>query len=50
MQLISSAAFSLGHGGMIHKKVMGIIAAAVGFIFNKWSCTRKLYPLMDVAS
>jgi PiT family inorganic phosphate transporter len=28
MQLISSAAFGLGHGGMI-PKVMGIIAAAV---------------------
>jgi PiT family inorganic phosphate transporter len=29
MQLISSAAFSLGHGGNDSQKVMGIIAAAV---------------------
>ena len=29
MQLLSSAAFSLGHGGNDSQKVMGIIAAAV---------------------
>jgi PiT family inorganic phosphate transporter len=32
MQLLSSAAFSLGHGGNDSQKVMGIIAAAVVYI------------------
>ncbi|KAF2334834.1 inorganic phosphate transporter [Flavobacterium daemonense] len=34
MQLISSAAFSLGHGGNDSQKVMGIIAAAVAVYIN----------------
>ena len=35
MQLLSSAAFSLGHGGNDSQKVMGIIAAAVIVYINK---------------
>ncbi|MDI1316205.1 inorganic phosphate transporter [Flavobacterium sp.] len=34
MQLLSSAAFSLGHGGNDSQKVMGIIAAAVAVYLN----------------
>jgi PiT family inorganic phosphate transporter len=34
MQLLSSAAFSLGHGGNDSQKVMGIIAAAVAVFIN----------------
>jgi PiT family inorganic phosphate transporter len=34
MQLVSSAAFSLGHGGNDSQKVMGIIAAAVAVYLN----------------
>jgi PiT family inorganic phosphate transporter len=34
MQLLSSAAFSLGHGGNDSQKVMGIIAAAVTVYVN----------------
>jgi PiT family inorganic phosphate transporter len=34
MQLVSSAAFSLGHGGNDSQKVMGIIAAAVAVYIN----------------
>jgi PiT family inorganic phosphate transporter len=34
MQLLSSAAFSLGHGGNDSQKVMGIIAAAVTVYIN----------------
>jgi PiT family inorganic phosphate transporter len=34
MQLLSSAAFSLGHGGNDSQKVMGIIAAAVAVYIN----------------
>lgn len=34
MQLISSASFSLGHGGNDSQKVMGIIAAAVAVYLN----------------
>lgn len=35
MQLLSSAAFSLGHGGNDSQKVMGIIAAAVAVYINQ---------------
>ncbi|MCG9792374.1 inorganic phosphate transporter [Flavobacterium algicola] len=35
MQLLSSAAFSLGHGGNDSQKVMGIIAAAVAVYISK---------------
>lgn len=35
MQLVSSAAFSLGHGGNDSQKVMGIIAAAVAVYINQ---------------
>jgi len=35
MQLLSSAAFSLGHGGNDSQKVMGIIAAAVTVYINQ---------------
>ena len=34
MQLLSSASFSLGHGGNDSQKVMGIIAAAVAVYIN----------------
>ncbi len=34
MQLLSSAAFSLGHGGNDSQKVMGVIAAAVAVFIN----------------
>jgi PiT family inorganic phosphate transporter len=37
MQLLSSAAFSLGHGGNDSQKVMGIIAAAVAV----YSCEHR---------
>ncbi len=43
MQLLSSAAFSLGHGGNDSQKVMGIIAAAVAVYI-------KLNPNMDMSS
>jgi inorganic phosphate transporter, PiT family len=40
MQLLSSAAFSLGHGGNDSQKVMGIIAAAVAVYINTSSQTQ----------
>ena len=43
MQLISSAAFSLGHGGNDSQKVMGIIAAAVAVYI-------KTNPNVDLSS
>lgn len=43
MQLLSSAAFSLGHGGNDSQKVMGIIAAAVAVFI-------KMNPNMDMSS
>lgn len=43
MQLLSSAAFSLGHGGNDSQKVMGIIAAAVAVYL-------RLNPNIDMSS
>jgi PiT family inorganic phosphate transporter len=42
MQLLSSAAFSLGHGGNDSQKVMGIIAAAVAVYI-------RMYPNMNMS-
>ena len=42
MQLLSSASFSLGHGGNDSQKVMGIIAAAVTVYINQKGVTTDL--------
>lgn len=44
MQLLSSAAFSLGHGGNDSQKVMGIIAAAVIVYINKEGVALESMP------
>lgn len=50
MQLISSAAFSLGHGGNDSQKVMGIIAAAVAvYIHTSGVAPESLPAWLDVA-
>ncbi len=50
MQLISSAAFSLGHGGNDSQKVMGIIAAAVAVYIHTANVAPGTMPAwLDVA-
>jgi len=44
MQLLSSAAFSLGHGGNDSQKVMGIIAAAVAVYIHTSGATQLSLP------
>ncbi|MFP9100522.1 anion permease [Flavobacterium sp. RHBU_24] len=44
MQLISSASFSLGHGGNDSQKVMGIIAAAVAVYLNTSGVAQESIP------
>ena len=44
MQLLSSAAFSLGHGGNDSQKVMGIIAAAVAVYINTSNVAQESLP------
>jgi PiT family inorganic phosphate transporter len=44
MQLMSSAAFSLGHGGNDSQKVMGIIAAAVAVYINTSGVVQESLP------
>lgn len=44
MQLVSSASFSLGHGGNDSQKVMGIIAAAVAVYINTSGVTQEALP------
>lgn len=44
MQLISSAAFSLGHGGNDSQKVMGIIAAAVAVYIQTSGVAQESLP------
>ena len=44
MQLLSSAAFSLGHGGNDSQKVMGIIAAAVTVYIHTSGITQDSLP------
>ena len=44
MQLLSSAAFSLGHGGNDSQKVMGIIAAAVAVYIHTSGVTQESLP------
>ena len=44
MQLISSAAFSLGHGGNDSQKVMGIIAAAVAVYIQTNGVAQESLP------
>ncbi len=44
MQLVSSAAFSLGHGGNDSQKVMGIIAAAVAVYIQTSGVTQESLP------
>jgi len=44
MQLLSSAAFSLGHGGNDSQKVMGIIAAAVAVYIHTSGVTAESMP------
>lgn len=44
MQLLSSAAFSLGHGGNDSQKVMGIIAAAVVVYIHQSGVTAESMP------
>ncbi len=44
MQLLSSAAFSLGHGGNDSQKVMGIIAAAVAVYINTSGVSQESMP------
>lgn len=44
MQLLSSAAFSLGHGGNDSQKVMGIIAAAVAVYIHSKGITVDTMP------
>ena len=50
MQLLSSASFSLGHGGNDSQKVMGIIAAAVAVYIHSSGLTQASMPAwLDVA-
>jgi len=50
MQLISSAAFSLGHGGNDSQKVMGVIAAAVVVYIHTSGVSAESMPYwLDVA-
>ncbi|MGV8992831.1 MAG: inorganic phosphate transporter [Flavobacterium sp.] len=44
MQLLSSAAFSLGHGGNDSQKVMGIIAAAVAVYIHTSGLSQESMP------
>ena len=44
MQLLSSAAFSLGHGGNDSQKVMGIIAAAVTVYIHTSGISQDMLP------
>lgn len=44
MQLLSSAAFSLGHGGNDSQKVMGIIAAAVAVYIHTSGLSQEAMP------
>jgi inorganic phosphate transporter, PiT family len=44
MQLLSSAAFSLGHGGNDSQKVMGIIAAAVAVYIQSSGVAQESLP------
>ncbi len=44
MQLLSSAAFSLGHGGNDSQKVMGIIAAAIVVYINQTGISLENMP------
>ncbi|MNX80446.1 Low-affinity inorganic phosphate transporter 1 [compost metagenome] len=44
MQLLSSAAFSLGHGGNDSQKVMGIIAAAVAVYIHTNGLSQESMP------
>lgn len=44
MQLLSSASFSLGHGGNDSQKVMGIIAAAVAVYIHTSGLTQESMP------
>lgn len=44
MQLLSSAAFSLGHGGNDSQKVMGIIAAAVAVFIHTSGVAQESLP------
>ena len=44
MQLVSSAAFSLGHGGNDSQKVMGIIAAAVAVYIHTSGLAQESMP------
>jgi PiT family inorganic phosphate transporter len=44
MQLVSSASFSLGHGGNDSQKVMGIIAAAVAVYIHTSGVTQETLP------
>lgn len=49
MQLLSSAAFSLGHGGNDSQKVMGIIAAAVAVYIHTSGVAQESLPVwLDV--
>ncbi len=49
MQLVSSAAFSLGHGGNDSQKVMGIIAAAVAVYIHTSGVVQESLPVwLDV--
>jgi PiT family inorganic phosphate transporter len=48
MQLISSASFSLGHGGNDSQKVMGIIAAAVAVYLNTHPNTNMSLGWLDL--
>ena len=46
MQLLSSAAFSLGHGGNDSQKVMGIIAAAVAVYIHTSGVAQESLPCL----
>jgi PiT family inorganic phosphate transporter len=48
MQLISSASFSLGHGGNDSQKVMGIIAAAVAVYLNTHPNAHMTFGWLDL--
>jgi PiT family inorganic phosphate transporter len=48
MQLLSSASFSLGHGGNDSQKVMGIIAAAVAVYLNTHPTTNMSFGWFDL--
>jgi PiT family inorganic phosphate transporter len=48
MQLLSSASFSLGHGGNDSQKVMGIIAAAVAVYLNTHPNTNMTLGWLDL--